>query len=130
MPVARTSAAARTHETLLSLHTPPSGGGAYRGGDGRALDAARANLLVHTDGIPVGLVTACSSCYASAATCVAQATSLAVVCAETVSDTYDSLQLFGVAIDSKINYSRPPMMEDAIRWTLKRCMLQSVETRS
>jgi len=95
----------------------------------QALDAARAHLLLHTDGIPVALVTACSSYYASAATCVAQATSLAVVCAETVSDTYDS-QLFGVAIDSQTNYSRPPMMEDAIRWTLKKSMLQSVETRS
>jgi hypothetical protein len=96
----------------------------------QALDAARADLLLHTDGISVALVTACSSYYASAATCVAKATSLAVVCAKTVSDTYNSLQLFGVAIDSKINYSRPPMMEDAIRWTLKRCMLQSAETRS
>jgi hypothetical protein len=96
----------------------------------QALDLARADLLLHTDGIPAALVTACSSYYASAATCVAKATSLAVACAKTVSDTYNSLQLFGVAIDSKINYRKPPMMEDAIRWTLKSCMLQSVETRS
>jgi len=97
---------------------------------GQALDLAGADLLLHTDSIPAALVTACSSYYASAATCVAKATSLAVVCAETVSDTYDSLQVFGVAIDSKINYRKPPMMEDAIRWTLKSCMHQSVETRS
>ena len=94
MPVTRTSAT-RTHETPHASQRPLDSTFTYQHCGcahhtrgvmaGQALDAARAHLLVHTDGIPVALVTACSNYYASAATCVAQATSLAVVCAETVS---------------------------------------------
>jgi len=94
-----TSVAVRPHQTLLSLHTLPRWiwtvpsptnivGCAHHKRvvmAEQALDLARADLLLHTDGIPA----ACSSYYASTATCVAKATSLAVVCAETNSDTKD-----------------------------------------